>query len=71
MVIIKTMDKSTLKSKINYQSNYQSDINTDLSNIAIQTMHEIKYDDVAKPLTYIKSLKVIVNLLKVMTCSNK
>ena len=38
MVIIKTMDKSTLKSEINYQS----DINTDLSNIAIQTMHEIK-----------------------------
>ena len=34
MVIIKTMDKSTLKSKINYQSNYQSDINTDLSNIS-------------------------------------
>ena len=25
-----------------YQSNYQSDINTDLSNIAIQTMNEIK-----------------------------
>ena len=34
MVIIKTMDKSTLKSKINYQSNYQSAINTDLTNIS-------------------------------------
>ena len=34
MVIIKTMDESTLKSKIIYQSNYQSDINTDLSNIS-------------------------------------
>ena len=33
MVIIKTMDESTLKSKIIYQSNYQSDNNTDLSNI--------------------------------------
>ena len=31
MVIIKTMDQTTLKSKIDYQSNYQSDINTDLS----------------------------------------
>ena len=41
MVIIKTMDKSTLKSKTNYQSNYQSDNNTDLSNTAIQTMNEI------------------------------
>ena len=34
MVIIKTMDKSTLKIKINYKSNHQSDINTDLSNIS-------------------------------------
>ena len=34
MVIIKTIDKRTLKSKINYQCNYQSDINTDLSNIS-------------------------------------
>ena len=43
MVIIKTMDKSTLKSKINYQTNnYQSGICTDLSNTAIQTMNEIK-----------------------------
>ena len=64
MVIIKTMDKSTLKSKINYQSNYQSDINTDLSNTAIQTMDEIKQDDMSKPLTYDNSLKVIVNQLK-------
>ena len=42
MVIIKTMDNITLKSKINYQSSYQRDINTDLSDIAIQTMNEIK-----------------------------
>ena len=42
MVIIKTMDKSTLKNKINYQSNYQSDINTDLSNTGIQIMNEKK-----------------------------
>ena len=42
MVIIKTMDKMTLKSKINYQSNYQRGINTDLSNSAIQTNNEIK-----------------------------
>ena len=34
MVIIKTTDKSTFKTKINYQSNCQSDINTDLSNIS-------------------------------------
>ena len=34
MVITKTMDKSTLKSKINYQSNCQSGINTDLTNIS-------------------------------------
>ena len=35
MVIIKTMDESTLKSKINYQDdNYQSDIYIDLSNIS-------------------------------------
>ena len=35
MVIIKTMDENTLKSKINYQGdNYQSDIYIDLSNIS-------------------------------------
>ena len=34
MVIIKTMDKSTLKIKINYKSNHQSDINTDFTNIS-------------------------------------
>ena len=34
MVIMKTIDKSTLKRKINYQSNCQSDINADLSNIS-------------------------------------
>ena len=33
MVIIKTMDKITLKSKINYQSNNYSDICIDLFNI--------------------------------------
>ena len=43
MVIIKTMNKSTLKGKINYQSdNYQRDICIDLSNTAIQTMNEEK-----------------------------
>ena len=34
MVITKTMDKSTLKSKINYQSNYPIGTNTDLTNIS-------------------------------------
>ena len=35
MVIIKAMNKGTLKGKINYQSdNYQSDISIDLSNIS-------------------------------------
>ena len=34
MVIIKTMEKRTLKSIYNYQSNYQSDINTELPNIS-------------------------------------
>ena len=43
MVIIKTMDKITLKSKINYQSdNYQCDICIDLPNTAIETMNEVK-----------------------------
>ena len=43
MVIIKTMDEGTLKSKINYQSSYQSDILTLTCPISvIQTMNEIK-----------------------------
>ena len=66
------MDKSTLKSKINYQSNYQSDINTDLSNISNPNNEWNKVDDnMSKLLTYDKSLKILVNQLKVMTCSTK
>ena len=59
MVIIKTMDKSTLKSKINYQSNYQSDINTDLSNISNPNNEWNKVRWYVSTLTYDKSLKII------------